>query len=409
MSAVLAPAGDTRSQRRAPAVPGVAIVHNRYLQAGGEDAAVAADAALLAARGHAVSRYDADNRALASMSAAAAARAAVWNGRVEGELRALFARARPAVAHLHNTFPIVSPAAYAAARDAGVPVVQTLHNYRLLCPNALLFRDGRVCEDCLPKRVKWPGVAHACYRGSRPASAATAAMLAVHWAAGTYRDAVDLYVALTEFARRKFVEGGLPADRIAVRPNFVREDPGRGPHDGGYALFVGRLAPEKGVGTLLDAWRQLGAHRPLKLVGAGPLEATLDRTVPGVEFLGARPHADVLALMQRAAFLVFPSACYENFPMTLAEAFATGLPVVGAGHGAAAEIVDDGRTGRHVPPGDAGAFAAAAEWAFAHPAELAAMSDAARREYETRYTADRAYERLMAIYEQAAARAAERR
>ncbi|GJG86376.1 glycosyl transferase family 1 [Gemmatimonadetes bacterium T265] len=387
----------------------VAVVHNRYLQPGGEDAAVAVDVALLEARGHPVARYDVDNRAIAAMTAAAAARAAVWNPDVRHDLGALLARERPAVAHFHNTFPLVSPAAYAAARDAGVAVVQSLHNYRLLCPNAVLFRDGRVCEDCLTRRVKWPGVAHACYRDSRPASAATAGMLAVHWTAGTYERAVDVYVAHTEFARRKFVEGGLPADRIMVRPSFVGDDPGAGRHDAGYALFVGRLSPEKGLGTLLGAWHRLAEPRPLKIVGSGPLESTLDRTVPGVEFLGARPRADVLALMRDAAFLVFPSECYENFPMALAEAFATGLPVVAAGHGAAAEIIEHGRTGRHFVPGDVDALARAAEWAFDHPCERLNMGAAARREFEARYTADHAYARLMDIYERATARAAERR
>src|SRR5205814_1104988 len=165
---------------------------------------------------------------------------------------------RPRVAHFHNTFPLISPAAYYAARAEGVGVVQTLHNFRLLCPNALFFRDGKVCEDCLGRPVAWPGVVHGCYRGSRAASAATAVMTAAHRALGTWRTAVDVYVALTEFSRQKFIAGGLPAEKIAVKANFVYPDPGPGAGAGGYAVFVGRLSAEKGVETLLAAWRPLG-------------------------------------------------------------------------------------------------------------------------------------------------------
>lgn len=387
----------------------VAVIHNRYREPGGEDGAVAADIDLLAARGHVVSHLSTTNHALSALGPLGSASKTVWNAGARRTVAALLIRARPGIAHFHNTFPLLSPAVYSAAHDAGVPVVQTLHNYRLLCPNALLFRDGAPCEDCVSRRVKWPGVAHMCYRGSRGASAATAAMLALHSAAGTWERAVDVYIALTEFARRKFVDGGLPADRVVVRPNFIADDPGPGRHGGGYALFVGRLSPEKGVDTLLDAWRRVGRHVPLKVVGAGPLAGHLAADVAGVEFLGPLPRERVLALMHDAACLVFPSACYENFPLVLAEAFATGLPVVASGHGAAAEIVTEGRTGHHFAPGDADALAGAVERAFARPGELAAMGEAARREYETHYTPDLAYERLMAIYDRAVTRAADRR
>src|SRR5581483_9761958 len=195
-----------------------------------------------------------------------AAARTVWSRPAYRVLRELLRAHRPAVAHFHNTFPLISPAAYYACRAERVPVVQTLHNFRLLCPNALFFRDGRVCEDCLGKAVPWPGVAHKCYRGSRSASAAVCTMLTVHRALGTWHTAVDRFIALTDASRRKFVAGGLPADKIAVKANFVDPDPGPGTGAGGYGVFVGRLSAEKGVGTLLKAWQQLGRDVPLKIV-----------------------------------------------------------------------------------------------------------------------------------------------
>lgn len=376
----------------------VALVHNYYQQPGGEDAAVAAEGRVLEAHGHRVIRYTLDNGSIVRMRRARLVRSTVWNDGAYSDLRQLFDADRPAVAHFHNTFPLVSPAAYYAARDAGVPVVQTLHNFRLVCPNALLYRDGHVCEECLGRSVPWPGVVHACYRDSHSASAVTAAMLATHHALGTWQKAVDVYIALTNFARDKFIQGGLPAERIVVKPNFVPVDPGAGSRGGRFALFVGRLSPEKGLGTLLAAWRALGGAFPLKIVGSGPLEATLDRTVPGTEWLGHQPKENVLALMREAAFLVLPSECYEGMPMTIVEAFASGLPVVTSGQGSLAEVVEHGRTGLHFTTGDPVALAAAVERAVAAPREMAEMGRAARGEFEAKYTAEEHYRQLCQIY-----------
>ena len=210
-------------------------------------------------------------------------------------------------------------------------MVQTLHNFRLLCPNALLFRDGRVCEDCLGRSIPWPAVVHKCYRGSRSATAAVAAMLMVHRAMGTWWEAVDVYIALAEFCRRKFIEGGLPAEKIVVKPNFIATDPGVGGGRGGYGVFVGRLAPEKGLETLLKAWKILGGKVPLKVVGDGPMTATVEGSEAkdaGIEWLGHRSAQEVYSLIGEAMFLVFPSEWYENLPRVIIEAFAKGTPVI---------------------------------------------------------------------------------
>jgi glycosyltransferase involved in cell wall biosynthesis len=380
----------------------ILLVHDYYQQPGGEDGVFTAEALLLEGHGHRVLRYTAHNDCATAMGRVALARMTVYNPGAYRELRALIHEERPEIIHLHNTFPLISPSAYYAARAERVPVVQTLHNYRLFCPAATFFREGRVCEDCLGKSVPWPGLLHACYRSSRLATGAVAAMVTVHRAVGTWTNAVDMYIALTEFARRKCIAGSLPADKIAVKPHFVHPDPGTGRGQGGYALFVGRLSPEKGLNTLLRAWEQLRGRMPLKIVGDGPLAdrvAAVLLKLPAVEWLGRRPVQDVYALIGEAAFLVVPSECYETFGRVVIEAFAKGTPVIASHIGAIGEVVDAGRTGLHFRPGDPCDLAGQVEWAVAHPAHLAQMRREARTEFETRYTAERNYGMLAEIYE----------
>lgn len=380
----------------------VLVVHNGYLLPGGEDLVFEEETALLEEHGHSVLRLRMHNDQAASMNGARLAGKTLWNHAAYREVRALIRSQRPGIVHFHNTFPLISPSAHHAAAAEGVPVVQTLHNYRLLCPNGLFFRDGRPCEDCLGKTLPLPGVVHACYRDSRKASGVTAAMLAAHRIAGTWSSKVDAYIALTEFARRKFVEGGLPENRISVKPNFVSPDPGAGDGRGGYALFVGRLSREKGVGTLLEAWDRLGAGAlPLKVVGDGPLAASVTAAVgknPRVEWLGQRTPEDVRRLMKGAAMLVVPSEVYETFGRVAAEAFAAGTPVVAAKIGAVGELVRHGRNGVHFRSGDAADLARQIGRLTAGPDGLSGMRRGARREYEEKYTAERNYGLLARIY-----------
>jgi glycosyltransferase involved in cell wall biosynthesis len=376
-------------------------VHNFYQQPGGEDEVFRAESRLLAAHGHEVVAYTASNKTIGPVPRASLARATLWNGGSYRELRTLCRQRRPQVAHFHNTFPLISPSAYYAARAEGVAVVQTLHNFRLVCPNGLFFRQGRICEDCLGKRVPWPGVLHACYRGSRVTTGLTTSMLALHHALDTWRRMVDIYIALSQFARNKFIAAGIPSNQILVKPNFLSSDPGVGQHGGRFALFVGRLAPEKGLATLLQAWETIGARYALRVVGAGPEEDLLTQPRPGVEWLGWQPRERILELMKDAAFLVLPSEWYEHFPMTLVEAYATGLPVLGSALGSLGELIQDGITGRHFRPGDPSDLTAVLEWAISHPLPLSEQGRAARREYVLKYTADRNYATLMEIYQAA--------
>lgn len=380
----------------------ILLAHNHYQQPGGEDRVFSSEADLLESRGHRVLRYTAHNNFVGEKSLISLAVGTVWNPAAYRELRALIREGKPNVVHFHNTFPLMSPAAYHACGAEGVPVVQTLHNYRLLCANALLFREGRVCEDCLGRRVGWPGVVHACYRGSRPASGAVTAMLSAHRMFGTWAGAVDRYVALTEFARRKFVEGGFPEEKITVKPNFVHPDPGAGEGSGGYALYVGRLSPEKGIETLLAAWERVGRRVPLKVVGGGPLERRVSEAaerIPGVELLGHRPANEVRALMVEAIFLVFPSECYENLPTTIIEAFASGTPVLASDRGAMRDLVENGRTGMLFPAGDASRLATLVERTAQSSERLWRMRKEARKEFEFKYTAERSYRALVEIYQ----------
>lgn len=380
------------------------LVHNYYQQPGGEDRVFAAEAALLEARGHPVIRYTRRNDRLKGTPSLILAGVTLWNGAVYREARALIRRERPGVVHCHNIFPLISPSIYDAARAEGVPVVQTLHNYRLLCPNAIFFRAGRVCEDCQSRLFCWPAVVHACYRKSRTASGVVALMLAAHRLRRTWRDGVDVYIACSQFVREKVTRRLLPADKVAFKPNFLHAvpRPAGGPRD--YALFVGRLSPEKGVETLLAAWKRMEGKAPLKIAGDGPLAPRVMEAagqVGGVEWLGRRTAGEIEALMRGAAFLLFPSEWYENSPVVICEAFAAGTPVVASEIGAVAELVEAGRTGLHFRPGDADDLAAKAAWAWAHPERMQEMGLEARREYERKYTAEQSYRALMAIYEKA--------
>jgi glycosyltransferase involved in cell wall biosynthesis len=281
-------------------------------------------------------------------------------------------------------------------------VVQTLHNYRLLCSNALLMRQGEICEDCLGRQLVWPGAVRRCYRNSYSASAVTAAMISAHRLTGTWTRAVDRYIALTQFARGKFIKGGLPAAKISVKPNFVDPDPGAGDACGGYALFVGRLSPEKGIDTILKAWSLLPDDLPLRIAGGGPLAPQVEKAAaqnPKVRWLGELSRADILVEMKGSRFLVCPSTWYESFGLIIVEAFSTGLPVIASGIGAMAELIEHERTGLLFRTGDAADLVAKVQWALRHPSELAAMRVQARREYEANYTADINYRALMAVYE----------
>jgi len=377
----------------------VLLAHNRYQQRGGEDAVVEAESALLRQAGHIVEHYERHNDDIApEASRLALARDAIWSRRTVNEVGTLMQRFRPDVLHVHNTTPLISPSVYQPARGYGVAVVQTLHNFRLICPQALLLRQGRVCKDCVG-HVPWRAVLHRCYRGSATQSAVVAATVQWHRWRGTWRDDVDLYIALNESARQLFVEGGLPAHRLRVKPNAVAvPDPGDGAVRRGL-LFVGRLAPEKGVALLMDPG-VLPPDWTLTVVGEGPLSARLSE-LSGVVARGWQPRAAVLDEMRRAQVLVVPSIWPEMFGLVVIEAFASGLPVVASRIGALASLVEHGQTGLLFEPGDSAGLARQLRWAQQHPDEMRRMGRAARQAYEARYTPEANLRMLETVYEEA--------
>jgi glycosyltransferase involved in cell wall biosynthesis len=383
----------------------VLLCHNFYQQAGGEDQVFADEGRLLESRGHEVLRYTLHNDAINGLSRLSAARKTIWNSESAAEITALVTRERPSVVHFTNTFPLISPSAYYAARRGGAAVVQSLHNYRLLCPNALFLRDGKNCEDCLGRAFAWPSVRHACYRQNRAATGAIAVMQTVHRAAGTWRLAVDRYLVPTEFARAKFIAGGLPAERLCVKPNFIDPDPGAGTGAEPLALFVGRLSEEKGLEPLLHAWRNLG-HRRLVIMGDGP-QADLAReaaaSLPGVEWMGRRPRDEAVAWMGRATCVIVPSVCYEMCPMAIVEAYARGTPVIAPRLGAMASMIAHERTGLHYEPNDTDGLAASVDRLLGDAELQRRLRVAARQEFLDRYSADANYRRLIDVYEQAIA------
>lgn len=334
------------------------------------------------------------------MGKLALAGATVWNRASYDELRAACRDFKPEVVHFHNTFPLISPAGYKAARDEGAAVIQTLHNYRFLCAGATFYRDNGVCDTCLHKRIKWPAALHKCYRGNRGASVVTAAMLSIHRLRGTYTNLVDRYIALSEFARGKFIEGGLPANRIIVKPNFVDPDPGEGSGDGNYMLFVGRLTEEKGVQTLLDAWQQVSPDVKLKIVGDGPMKQDVERcaaALPNVEYLGRKSQTEVAELMGAASALIFPSVWYEGMPRTIIESFAKGTPVIASNLGTMSSMIQHADNGWKFRPGDANELATLINGL--HETNLLKPARAhARWTYVHHYGGEANYQLLMHIY-----------
>jgi glycosyltransferase involved in cell wall biosynthesis len=380
----------------------VLMLHNAYQIRGGEDESFDTECRILRDAGHFVETIHLHNDTIGQTGNIAVALRSIWSGPSYKLVDHTLSERSFDVMHVQNFFPLLSPSVYAAARKHKVPVVQTLRNYRLFCPNAFLFRDGHVCEECVGKTFKYPSVLHACYRKSRSGSFVVAAMCGVHDLLGTWQKDVDLYISLTEFARRKYIQAGFAAEKIVTKSNCVYPDPGRGPGDGEFVLFVGRLSMEKGIGTLLSAWDRLRPACALKIVGEGPASSELracSQNTPNIEWLGLKTSSEVQDLMGAASVTVFPSELYETFGRVAIESFAKGTPVIASRIGALAEVVKDMRTGLLFEVGNAEDLAGKLRWCFDHPNELKGMRLLAREEYEQKYTASANYKRLMECYE----------
>ena len=377
----------------------ILVVHNAYIYKGGEDSVMEDEVALLTSHGHPVELFSRRNTELAQMPKASAVIQTLWSRQSSQAFESLVRSFKPDLVHVHNTFPLVSPSIYWVADRLGLPLIQTLHNFRLMCPQAMFLRKEKVCEDCLGK-VPWRGAVRGCYRDSKLQSTLLAGMVTLHRAIGTWQHKVTRYIALNEFCRGKFIEGGLPAERIVIKPNFVDFKAPVAAARTGF-LFVGRLSPEKGIDVLVSATKAT-PNAQLRVAGTGPEAASL-QGVDGINALGALSMDAVRVEMIQAMALVLPSIWYENFPRTLVEAFGCGLPVIASRIGALAELVTEGVTGLLFEPGDAIDLSKKLLWAQQHPDQMAEMGRNARALYEAEFTAERNYQQLMVIYEDAIA------
>jgi len=382
----------------------ILLVHNYYRQPGGEDVMFAAEATMLREHGHDVHQFEAYNADLEEKSTAQVAITTLWSHGYANKLREALVEIQPDIVHFHNTFMAISPAAYYACQDLSIPVVQTLHNYRLVCPAATFFRDEAICTDCSGKWLPYPGIVHSCYNDSRFQTMGVSAMLTLHRALQTWSRKVDTYITLSEFGRQLFVDGGLPAHKVVVKSNFLSHPPEFSTSDERFMLFMGRLTVEKGLRVLVEAWRNL-PNIPLKIAGDGPLydelAAYLERNqMTHVELLGHQPRAQALRLLQKATALVFPSQWYETFGLVVIEAYACGKPVIAAKLGTVLETVRDGETGLHFEATNRQDLADKAQQLWIQPGLAQRLGRQARSVFETHYTSDANYRKLVAIYQQ---------
>lgn len=377
----------------------IIVAHARYRQRGGEDVVAESEVDLLRAHGQTVETYFRENEDLVGQGKIQLLKNTIWSSEAANDLERKIMEFRPDIIHCHNTFPALSPSVYWVADKYHIPVVQTLHNFRLLCPKATLYREGHPCEDCVGK-TPMAGIVHACYQDSRQSTVAIAAMLMAHRVIGTWTRKVSRFVALNDFCKEIFVRGGLPLERIDVKPNFV--ETGMEAYAGvksGF-LYVGRLSEEKGPRILAEAVKQIGQGVEVSVIGDGP-DKSFIQNVPGIKYLGRRPRNEVFEAMSRAAVVIVPSICYETFGLAIAEAFACGTPVIASDLGAMRDLVKDGENGLLFSAGNSAELAKRIVWAQENEQAMAVLGANARRDFEAKLTAHQNYKTLMSIYARA--------
>ncbi len=384
----------------------ILMAHNQYQNRGGEDESFDCESNLLTQYGNTVIRYIQSNQSIKNISKLQLALRTFWSRQDYRNVRAIIRREKIDILHVQNHFPLISPAIYYAAQAEGVPVVQSLRNYRLFCLNAYFFRSGTVCEDCLCQLAPWLGVYRKCYRESRIASLVLASSLVFHRMLSTYKREVDLFIVLTEFAKQKYSENGIPREKIVLKPNFVSPSPSVGDGSQNFVVFVGRLSPEKGILMLLEAWKALGSLIPLRIVGEGPLEESVRIAAcenPGIEYLGRRTIEEVKQMMGEAKALIFPSLWYEGMPRVIVESFAKGTPVISSNLGAMSTMITHKVNGLHFTAGDAGSLVQQVQWMLNNLEFWTLMRKSARQEFESQYSAYPNYQALMEVYNRAIA------
>lgn len=388
----------------------ILLVHNYYRSAipSGENTVVEAETRLLKDAGHVVEMFTRSNDELGSApirTALTGALLTAHNPFMAAALRQRLQAFRPDVVHFHNTFPLLSPALLAVAREEGAAVVATLHNYRLFCAQGGLLRERRICTECLDRGHAWPAVRHAC-RSSRLATLPVASMIDHHLRRDTWNRAPHALIVLTEFQKTLMQRAGVRADLLQVKPNFAGSAP-TVPWAAreNAAVYLGRVCEEKGIWTLLAAWEQLGARAPLlKVIGAGPALEPLRARVAGsavasrIRILGALPHAEATRELANARLLVYPSIWYEPFGMSIVEAYARAVPVLTSRLGSLPDLVREGRSGALFAAGDGAALAREVQRLWAEPGLLTALSVGALDRWQQHYRPETNLRRLEEIY-----------
>src|SRR3989338_2287464 len=383
----------------------IVVINNHYREPGGEDAVVEAEVRMLENQGHNVITYIRSNKEIEDMSFFRSLvfilRDSIWNKESYRAIKDIAEKEKPYIAHLHNVFLMMSPSVYVALREQGVPMIQTIHNYRLLCPKATFFRKNRICEKCSSGNYIY-SIIYRCWRGSGILTLLMSRILQYHERHGTFRKLIDHFIALTQLSKDKFVKSGIAPDSLTIKPNFVHApklDLDRQTEN--YILFVGRLSDGKGIWTLLNAWKEMKGY-PLLIVGDGPMKSKMEifikrNNIKGIQMPGRKANDEVRQLMYKAKFLIFPSEWYECFPVTIVESFAMGTSVIASRIGGMMEIIEDKKTGLFFTPGDADDLVKKVQWAIDHPEEMRFMGKSARRRYDEHFTPEANYKMYMDI------------
>ncbi len=389
----------------------ICLVHNYYQISGGEDSVYKNEKELLLRNGHEVvefTRHNDEIKSYSGLQKAAMLYRTTHNRAIIKDFQNFLRLEAPDIIHCHNTFPLISPAVLSVGKACNIPLIQTLHNFRFFCPNGLFYRDGGVCEDCFKKKIPFAAVKNACYRDSKIQSLAVAGMLAFHQWQETWKKDIDRFIAISAFVRSKFLQAGYPAEKFVVKPNFVVSDPGKRGRNGDYYIYVGRLSKEKGIETLLKAWQRMPEDIKLKIIGDGPLSNMVESAVTkqqsgNLEYLGRVDGKIMMSGIKGARSLIFPSECYETFGLTVAEAYACGVPVIASRIGAVQELIEEGVTGEYFSPGNTEELYQQVLSNWENPEKFREMGINARKVYEEKYSAASNYRMLIKIYQDAIA------
>lgn len=381
----------------------ILIVHNKYIHQGGEDEVVVSEQKMLEHFGHSVRKYERTNTELTEYNLFQRIKFFLcdvyWSEKSYREILAVLSEFKPDIVHVHNTFSMVGIAVYKACRHMKIPIVQTLHNYRFLCPIGVFYRRNQICEDCAVKGRK-SAVDHRCWKNSYLLTHLLVNTINNAYEKIKFSDIVNQFIVPTKFSFEKHTHYGWKKDKLSIKTNFLATDLKPLHHRENYALFVGALQPYKGVEVLLQAFEKLGSNFPLRIIGDGPLKRLVESAQDKIkmEYLGQKPWHETIGYIQKAKFLILPSTCYEVSPRVIIEAFACGVPVIVSNIGGMAEAVESGKTGFQFAVNNPDDLAEKTRQLFINSDLNQQMGQNARLEYEGKYTVDANYAALMSIY-----------